>query len=116
MISEVEGVPTSPGTTSESGASAPSSKIDWNNIPDGPLTPTGFLPFWTIADSDDLILEGLSYILQQINRTNSYTPNIGQVSAAKSALEGAIRTIAASRALASKAPAQTDREDSREDK
>lgn len=62
-------------------------------VPEGSLYPRGFLPMWTEAKDAEQAAYGLAYILQQIQATNSYRPNIGQVNAATSSLEFAIRTL-----------------------
>ena len=62
-------------------------------LPAGPLHPRGFMPYWTKATDVEMAVYGLSYILQQIQATNTYKPHIGQVSAAMSSLEFAIRAL-----------------------
>lgn len=67
-------------------------------LPEGPLHPSGFMPYWTEARDAEQAIYGLCYILQQIQATNTYRPNIGQVSAAMSSLEFAIRALRGSAA------------------
>jgi hypothetical protein len=62
-------------------------------LPEGPLHPCGFMPYWQSADSLEKAIYGLSYILQQIQATDTYRPNIGQCNAAASSLEFAIRAL-----------------------
>jgi len=62
-------------------------------LPEGPLHPSGFMPYWTKATDVEMAVYGLCYILQQIQATNTYKPNIGQVNAATSSLEFAIRCL-----------------------
>ncbi len=62
-------------------------------LPEGPLHPRGFMPYWTKASDVEMAVYGLSYILQQIQATNTYKPNIGQAGAAMSSLEFAIRRL-----------------------
>ena len=62
-------------------------------LPEGSLYPRGFLPMWTEARDAEQAVYGLSYILQQIQATNTYNPNIGQINAAMSSLEFAIRAL-----------------------
>lgn len=62
---------------------------------DGWLYPSGFLPFFGTAETCEQAVEGLCYILQQIQADRTYRPNIGQTNAAETSLVWAIRKLSA---------------------
>lgn len=77
----------------EAGQGNPTLAAPCPELPEGSLYPSGFMPYWTVARDTEQAIYGLCYILQQIQATNTYRPNIGQVSAAMSSLEYAIRAL-----------------------